>query len=196
MKKFAIFFLCLVFCCSCGPKKGYAGPDLPPEQLALVMVGDSGSERKSFEGTVNGESFDTSGIHLLPGTYAIDVTGAFRSDPYDCSTSEDFDDYGYQSCMADHDKALRKNKSYVPDCDPSSYRSTTTECTQDVVRYSCAIQTLQTKANARYVVFGGEIGEKKAEITVRELLGPENKNGKETKQKCSYVGTSQEQITQ
>ncbi len=64
----------LLFLASCSPSKGYLGPTLPPEELAIVYYGACDNGSTIGKASSEGVEFDSSGIALLPGKRMIYVS--------------------------------------------------------------------------------------------------------------------------
>lgn len=189
--------LILTVCCtlaSCGPVRGYSGPKLPDEQIALVTINGSGSSYREVTGYVVGQPFDDSGIQLLPGEHTFSVSAAFSGEPYDCRYEEDFNRWGYESCIRDRERAIEKNKSSIPYCDYDSYKTSTNTCQKDLSEYSCEIRAAVT-AGSRYEIDVTQRGARRAEATFRGVSSPQGKTTSVNKREtCTFEGTRTEEV--
>lgn len=123
---------------SCGPIKGYEGPNLPREQLGLVKLGSSKCDKcRVSEIKVGSESFFLREVLLLPGKYLLQSRVLTWGEPYNCRTESYFDDSTYSSCQGDRDEARRQDRRFYRDCS-SEARRTRTVCSRNFSEFACS----------------------------------------------------------
>ncbi len=129
----------LLFLASCSPSKGYLGPTLPPEELAIVYYGACDNGSTIGKASSEGVEFDSSGIALLPGKRMIYVSAELIFSYSNCITNTKFDEEGYEDCKEERDEAIKNNNGYIPVCARYEFDRTTYTCNQEFESYLCSI---------------------------------------------------------
>ena len=176
-------FLCLILT-SCSPVKGYEGPELPDEQIALVTYATPTDSVVVQSASMNGISFSSAGIKILPGTHRFTMNVVVKDPPDNCYTYPQFDHSGYQQC-------LDKNKRT---CDCFSFLSVYKKCFRQVRDGSCDGK-ITTKAGKQYQVGVSQDG-RSAELAIIENTGGKSSGkgdcavyGQRTEEEEEYVGS-------
>ncbi len=135
MRAYVIILLCLLFTIACGPKKGYEGPELPPEQISQIRF-QSVDNVKVSKRIVDDTTAPVRGIDVLPDVHKFQLVGKVVGPPRRCNVRTTFNASGYRNC-------LEKN-SY---CDCFDYLSVYKDCAFPVWPSTCvgAISTLPGK---------------------------------------------------
>ena len=144
-----IILVIMVGLASCSPVKGYLGPDLPKEQLAIIYYQECGSRISKIRASAEGVEFGSSGVSLIPGKHGLDSFVDLLGLPYDCVPQTVFDQYGYQSCLNRRFQAQQKNNRYLPNCYVGDYQKTTYSCNQLFKQYLCS-SSVTVESNKEY----------------------------------------------
>ena len=152
-KTVSVLFSILVLY-GCGEIQLYPGPKLPHDQLAVLHTefhwNLSYPEYHFDEAVIDGTSFRWRDVVTLPGPHTIGFHFCAVHGPYDCTTTEHFDEYGLKSCIESRDRDLRKGKK-ASDCPIYSYKTSTRKCTVRHKNWTCQ-GTVELKANIRYTL--------------------------------------------
>jgi hypothetical protein len=143
--------LAAVLCCSCSPIKGYSGPDLPKEQLAIVYLKYDDDEVALERATSNGTEFGWRGISLLPGKVDVQLSLGVKDEPFNCQRCYEFDDSGYRNCLDDYYKHRDDDSKHYRQCYREDYTQVREKCDQRVYDANCNV-AFSAAANAEYVV--------------------------------------------
>jgi len=136
--KVSLILFILAAATSCGPVKGYEGPDLPREQLGLLKIGYSSCDKcRINEIRAGSTSFFSRGVLLLPGKYFLQSKIVSWGEPYNCRTESYFDDAAYRLCDSDREEAIRKERSFFRDCN-SEASKTKTVCSSNFNETDCS----------------------------------------------------------
>jgi hypothetical protein len=114
---------------ACAPIQGYQGPELPPEQVALVEPRYNSPDSLLREAAVDSIKFASKGISVLPGKHLLNLSDDQRGDKLDCERFATLDHDGYEVCLAD--KKHGQNCScwdYLSIQERCFYRTRSTNC--------------------------------------------------------------------
>ncbi len=136
---------------ACSPAKGYLGPELPEEKLAIVSVNKCDKGLVFVRASAEGVEFNTNGIQLLPGKRSIDVSVERPAPAYNCVAHSDFDQLGYDLCLGRRQEAINKQEKYIPDCFYSDYTDNYNICLQPFQAFLCSVSS-ELAANKKYEV--------------------------------------------
>ncbi len=131
--------LTLFILSSCSPKKGYLGPERPPEELSVVYYESCDAGINLVKASCEGVEFAGSGIELLPGKRIVDATIERPMRPFNCIPETRFDQYGYSSCLDRRNNAITNGDKYIPDCYQHEYTTTVYWCDQEFQAFLCSI---------------------------------------------------------
>ena len=149
--KIFILSLYLIHFAACSPAKGYLGPELQEDKLATVYYKNCGNNLILIRASAEGVEFTRSGIHLLPGKRAVDVTIEKPSAPYNCVPHTEFNEIGFQLCLERRQEAINNNEKYIPNCYNSDYTTSYDLCHQQFQQFICAVN-VDLLANTKYEV--------------------------------------------
>lgn len=123
----------LITLVSCAPTRGYVGPELPKEQVAVVSL--DADQIKSA--TADGLAFDSSGISLLPGDHRFQFVGSQGDNPYNCRPYSRVDSYGFERCQKEREDDIRNRKKDPRECQLSQYTKHRQTCLRNYRDVSC-----------------------------------------------------------
>ena len=123
--------------CGCTPSKGYVGPDLPKDKIALIETSADSGVALSSE-SIDGIDLGFGGIEVLPGDHEFYSEVAVSEEPRNCQTYSEFDWSGYRNCQ-------KKNRN----CDCFDYLHISEQCEQTVHTGTCR-GNLEAQAGRRY----------------------------------------------
>ncbi|MBL7662962.1 hypothetical protein JNK13_09450 [bacterium] len=147
---------------ACTPVKGYEGPELPEEQIALVKTKYEGGDAVDFyQRAVDGIAFKNSGIQVLPGKHSFKLSIDVNEEPYDCEGYGKLDYYSYQSCQ----QKYYQDKG--PPCDCYDYLSIYKKCWYRAHGGSCQ-GTFHTRAGQKYEIIVNGVADT-ANVMVKEV---------------------------
>lgn len=125
MRILIISALCLLLTIGCGPKKGYEGPELPPEQISQIRFQTVENVAVSKR-IVDSAEAPSSGIDVLPDVHKYQLVGKVVGPAQRCVIRTTFNGSGYRNC-------LEKN-SY---CDCFDYLTIYKDCTFPIWPSTC-----------------------------------------------------------
>ncbi len=120
--------------------KGYPGPELPAELVALVKYDTRGSDMDIEHAVINGIPFRSSGITVLAGQQSYELQVELNGEVGQCDAYANFDSSGFHKCQ--------KKESY---CDCYSYLTVYDRCQKRVREATCR-GTLETAIGRTYIV--------------------------------------------
>lgn len=120
---------------ACAPIRGYSGPERPKEQIAIVSFAAGNITRA----IVQGQEFGTTGISLLPGTYAFEMAVSHGQPPYHCHPYTTLDTYGFDQCQKTRADDLRKGKKRPRECSLTAYTQQRQTCWRDYRDAHCTV---------------------------------------------------------
>lgn len=161
---------------ACSPTKGYPGPDLPEERVSLIEYDAHDSAVSIDRGNVDGVSFGSSGIAVLPGSHHYELSLDITGEKGPCRAYADLDESGYHDC--------RKKDKY---CDCHSYVTVREKCDLEK-RYGTCRGRIETLMGRKYTV-GVDGGWNGASSRVSEVKGPPSARSEE----CSLADPRQEE---
>lgn len=141
----ATFLLLCLSVQACSPVRGYAGPELPDEEISLLSYETCDRNVMRIRSSVIGKEFSSNGIELLPGTYAIDAYVESPEPPYNCVVEYQFDQYGFEQCLRQQQEAIQKNKKHVPICSHLDYQRKIQRCLQNFRQFMCTLSVTLEK---------------------------------------------------
>ena len=172
--------LSLLIACNlsgCTPAKGYVGPDLPKDKIALIETSTDSGVSLSAE-SVDGIDLGFGGIEVLPGDHEFYSEVAVSEEPRNCQAYSQFDWSGYRSCQ-------KKNRY----CDCFDYLHISEQCEQTVHTGTCR-GTIETQAGRRYTA-AVELDGIKPRLNFRE----EGSSRRDSSGECRKAGSHTEDIT-
>ncbi|MFN4897193.1 MAG: hypothetical protein ACK5GN_05355 [Pseudomonadota bacterium] len=105
MRLFTLLFLLAygVLASGCSPLKGYPGPERPDSEVTIVKPA---GDYDALFGTasIDGVTFTTWGIAVLPGKHEVRLVWRFKGDPRNCEKYTELDQIGYSNCLARDEK--------------------------------------------------------------------------------------------
>ena len=189
-------FVAIGLLCGCSPMKGYEGPELPEEKVAIVYPANQNFDRQITRATVNGIEVPERGISLLPGENDFQVSAAMGSRPHNCRPYEEFDSYGYESCLNDRESDLEKGEKYPRSCYSGDYNKQKERCSRDYSDFLCQIH-LSLAAGKRYELDVPASAAEHPEVygyhTDRGYFGGSAPKALAGKGSCDYLGRRTEE---
>ena len=162
---------------SCTPSKGYVGPDLPKDKIALVETSAAAGVSLSAE-SIDGIDLGFGGIEVLPGDHEFYSEVAVSEEPRNCQAYSEFDWSGYRNCQ-------KKNRN----CDCFDYLHISEQCEQTVHTGTCR-GTIETQAGRRYTA-AVELDGIKPRLNFRE----EGSTSRQSKGECRKDSSHTENIS-
>jgi len=188
--------LSLLALASCAPTKGYDGPELPKEQLALVKTSDS-SDKKFLNSTAAGKPFGANGVLLLPGKQQFELKVSVEGDGKACEKSEHLNQPQYQSCLEDQRKARERNALVIPTCNIDNYLTTKETCLVPWNDYACTAES-SLKAGAEYelrISAGSSLSDVKVSLDLEKTPTGQTPDETLASWPCKYLyGHIQQQV--
>lgn len=126
---------------ACDPIRGYPGPELPPEQVALVKLEYDSSIIEVARRAADGQDFYGPGITLLPGSHSLEVNFGRVSGPPQCRSTAQVDYYDLNKCRKDPKRS----------CICHDFVEVYQYCSTPMISYACN-GFMELQANASYQV--------------------------------------------
>lgn len=183
---FSAMLVCAISTCpACSPVKGYAGPELPAEQISVINLAYDSDWVKVNQAGVDGIQFGAFGIHVLPGKHFFQLTVTLKDPPTHCYSYPQMNRYGYNKCI---------KKRGAASCNCYDFLEIRRRCTRQVYDGSCE-GNLSTQAGAQYDISVYKQN-RQAVLNVsgqNSYSSPGHGNcrmlGQRTEQEDSYLGT-------
>lgn len=138
---------------ACAPLQGYPGPELPDEQVSIIVAKEPASSRvgpsKILRVSLDGIAFGATGIAVLPGQHEIDVFLEQLENKRNCVAHQEIDRLGYEACLRrEFANRYRRRGTWFP-CLIRDYTNISYFCDVDVHESDCHYE-VATEAGQRY----------------------------------------------
>lgn len=145
----AILALLTLISTACGRILLYSGPELPDDRVAILSRPFGAYSLAELSSTyIDGVGFEFKEVAALPGDHVVEATRVIKGRPYDCSSRQEFDTSGYDSCRDEREKDIINGK-HPGECYTSTYTTTVTECTVPYTQYVCSAK-VRLSPNEKY----------------------------------------------